>query len=127
MHLLSWLSFCSLCLHSDSVCKGICSLTRLVDIGLVFSAVSSTRLFIVLMPIFCLKTIGGDQTVKIVMGALLIFVGSQTTIMGAHLCLVGAQAPTKVYKLTPMVTKVLEFGEAGLGIQIFMVSSKNAH
>ena len=50
-----------------------------------------------------IKTIGGAQTVNIVVGALLIFVGAQRTIVGVHLNIVGAQAPTKVYKLTPMI------------------------
>ena len=44
-----------------------------------------------------IKTVRGAQTVNTVVGALVIFVGAQRTI-------VGARAPTMVYKLTPMMS-----------------------
>ena len=45
--------------------------------------------------------------VNIDVGALLIFVGAQRTIVSAHLSIVGAGTPTKVYKLTPMDKQLL--------------------
>ena len=49
-----------------------------------------------------IKTVGGAQTVNIFVGALLILVGAKRTILSAHLSIVGARSPRKVYKLTPM-------------------------
>ena len=56
----------------------------------------------VLMLILLFQNFGCTQVVKTVIGALLICMGAQRTIVGAHFGIVGTRTPTKVYKLTPM-------------------------
>ena len=53
----------------------------------------------------------GCRGIKIIVGAHADHCGCSEIIVGAHLSIVGARAPTKVYKLTPMPRTIFKVAQ----------------